>query len=365
MGYNCDGVRFDDTINAKIVGVKNDGIHDVSDALNSLFQNYSRVYLPAGTYLISKTLVVPDNTVIFGDNDNTIIQLASSFSLTPYAWRDSYKYPVISVGGNCEVTDLKLNGDTTAYKDLGMIGILVRGDFSVINHVIVDNINYFPDDWIDKHSGDPIGYGYETVNSPGYGISVMNASNVSITNCISENNAYEGIGTENSNYVVIKDCYVGDTNRTGIQVHRNSNNIIIDGCIIKNNNEYKHADITLHGAENLEINNVSINRCVIDGATERTACIHSVWAYEKNVRFTNNIINSKKEIMWLGQNPLSNIQNAIIVQNVFSVDLDNDGIVVNGNKCIITDNVFSVNGISVSVSGNDYIIKNNIGIVDE
>ena len=65
--------------------------------------------------------------------------------------------------------------------------------------------------------------------------------------------------------------------------------------------------------------------------------------------------------MWLGQNPLSNVENIIVSQNVFEVESGNAGIVINGNNCIITDNISS-DETNVTVSGGTLVVENNIGI---
>lgn len=66
MGYTVNGKHISSALNVKNYGVVGDGSTDDSDKLNAVLarSDCDSVYLPGGTYLISKTIQVPDGKSI-------------------------------------------------------------------------------------------------------------------------------------------------------------------------------------------------------------------------------------------------------------------------------------------------------------
>lgn len=355
MSYNINGIFTSYAVNGKALGLYGDGVHDDTTALNNILLNYDNVYLPKGTYLISGTLIVPNSTNIFGDGLDTKIQLASTFNLTGYAWRDRYKYPIIRVGADCAIKDLLLNGDETECRDMGMVGIWIAGNNSYCQNVSTKNINYFPDDWIGGESG------YGTVNAPGYALFISDCNNVSIDGGCFVGNGYEGIGSESAQNILIDGCYVGDGNRTGIQVHRYTKHIVIQNCIVNNTNVNKHADLTIHGMDDDYIDDVKIVNCSFVNPCEEKGSIQTVTGYEKNVIIQNCNFNSNNRCISVCHDRATGDETAskiIISGNIMKSVLD--GIYVRGNKCIITNNIIDCTGQDITVTGEDKTIANNL-----
>lgn len=344
---NCEDVRS--------YGAVGDGITNDTPALKYAFLHAKNIYLPRGTYLIDRTLFIPDNTKIIGDGKQSIIKLAGTYNLSGYPWRDDYKYPIIYVGANCILRDFLINGDETAARDQGQVGVWVSGNGTICYNVHTKNINYFPDAWIGGASG------YGTVNAPGYGFLVHYCKNIIIDSCSFDGNGYEGIGTEGTENVIIKNCFVGAGNRTGIQIHRYSKNIIIENCIVDNPNTYKHADLTIHG-DSEPIDKIKIIGCSFITACEEKASIQTVTGLETNVLITgchfnsNNLAISTKHDN-IGQ---GGSENVIIVGNI--IKSRKDGVSAYGENVIVTDNIVEYVENGISVYGESNVIENNINI---
>lgn len=356
MPYNIYGEFISSAINAKAKGLYGDGVHDDADKLNEILSNYKRVYLPSGTYLISKTIVVPNGTMLFGDGLDTIIQLADSYTLTGIAWRQDYKYPYLILYGNTVLKSILVNGDETASADQGQVGVMAHGDNISIENVKTNNTNYFPEDWIGGTSG------YGTVNAPGYGISVLNSSNVFVRDCVANGNGYEGIGIESSNFVTLEGCSVGDGNRTGIQIHRYSKNVLVSNCIVDNRNEYATADITVHGESDDYINNLEIASCKIVSVhnASQSGAIHTVTGAEENVYIHNCHINAHSSGITTSRYDQSSelSRKYIITDNI--INSDGKGIELYGNEAIISNNIITAGDMPIYMSGQDSVIENNL-----
>ena len=54
-------------VNVKMYGAKGDGVTDDTDIIQYCLNNFKVVYIPNGTYIISKPLIMPLNTIIMGD----------------------------------------------------------------------------------------------------------------------------------------------------------------------------------------------------------------------------------------------------------------------------------------------------------
>lgn len=379
MGYTVSGKHISSALNVKNYGVVGDGSTDDSDKLNAVLarSDCDSVYLPGGTYLINKTIQVPDGKKLFGDGDTSKIKLASSFDLTSYPWRSESghrtKYPLLYVGANCVLSDFCVEGDLTEARDMGQVGIMFHGNNTVCRDVSTYNINYFPDAFIGSNQQ---GYGPNDL-CPGFGLFIFGADNVSVYGGRYDGNGYQGIGVENANNIVLQGCYVGDSNRTGIQIHRYSKAVVIDGCIVHNENDDKATDIMMHGSKdsgNNTVKNVIIRNCIAYSSTgHRTSCISTVWGFEEDISIIGCNLQSDKDGIWLCAQPDpstggdggNSLRNAIVANN--NIIAGRNGVRVYGDKVVVVGNniTYGTEGTGEAVTiinGENKVVANNLSI---
>lgn len=376
MPYTVDKKLTTDSINGKAFGLYGDGVHDDTNKLNSLLDSgCAKLYLPAGTYLISKTIHIPDGVELFGDGEGTVIKLASSFTLTEYAWRDEgghrTMYPLIYAHDSTTCRDFKIVGDTTAAQDMLQVGLLISGDNVNCHNVSSYNINYFPQAWRDWKSQFPSGYhaGYgPNTYCPGFGIFIFEASNVHVYGGKHENCGYQAIGTDHATDVVVDGLYCGDTNAVGLQIHRACKRIVFTNCIVNDNEQNHTSNFTIHGSEEDGVcEDLIISNCVLNG-NAAALCFQSVWGYEKNVIITGCKMTSAADGIVIHRSPRSKsipigsvAEDFTITDNIIYTGQTGNGIVYNGDYGVITGNIVHYGGeTSISASGSHAVIANNI-----
>lgn len=102
----------DDKINVKQFGAKGDGSTDVTTIIQSCVNNFSKVYIPDGIYVISDTIVLPKNHKIEGESiDNTIIK-GNGNGKYIFQYMNSYDYQSFNALIN-QMTLTRLNENNT------------------------------------------------------------------------------------------------------------------------------------------------------------------------------------------------------------------------------------------------------------
>lgn len=373
------GFATDKVVNASAYTIGN-GLADDTAGLQKALDLAAggELFIPKGTYKVSGTLFIRGNTVVRGSGVNTVIQLAPNYSLTKTEWRETGgKWPIVTtdpgkvkttnesgettvVDGASHITvrDIAIYGDETAYHLKSQIGLQIRSNDSLVENVFVKNINYFKDAFPTRieNGGD---------NAPGYGIAVMYCDRVNVTGCICNGNGYEGIGTEGCNDVVISNCFVGDGNRTGIQVHRGSHNVTIANCTVNNINTLKDADITMHGHVDNPITDVKIIGCTIRGKGDKKGAIELVAGAEHGVIISGcNIESTTSSIYNEGFENFYDKGGSLIVKgNIFKSD--NDGLRLYSDYVVCANNVIdcATNAIRTR-SKVEPIVTNNLFVQD-
>jgi hypothetical protein len=179
--------------------------------------------VPTGTYLFSKTLVVPSNTRVVGQGSSSIFKLSETYSLTAVAWRSgnaANKYPYIMTTQDSENVVLEnfvLVGQTGGFVDMNEDGIMLQGTGHKASRLIVHEINYYPDQFTER-----------TCLCPAWGIDLYMANHCIVENVRIYHCGYEDIGVENSENITIRNSSFGDAKQTRVQVHRSSSNVWID-----------------------------------------------------------------------------------------------------------------------------------------
>ena len=316
-------------------GAAADGATDCTAAINAALSACPAVYIPRGEYLISETIVIPFGRKLYGAGRSSQIKLMPTFNLTPYAWRPNRpRYPIFVVQNNCVLEDFLLEGDDTTPFDGGMVGFYINGDHVALKNVSTQDINYFPDDWIGGTSG------YGTENAPGWGVGILHCTDVSITGGSFDGNGYEGIGTEDCDDVRITNVFVGNGNRTGIQLHRGSNKVTISNSVIDNTCVNANAQLTIHPEQNASeyITNISISNCQFGITDPREECIMFPQAYVDNLMVCNCILKATQNVSYMEGREVSTNGRFIFNNNIALCD-------TNGFRLLGGQNVFVGNYI--------------------
>lgn len=121
--------------NAKMYGVKGDGVTDDTTALQTVLNSQGNIYIPAGTYLISSPLIFKSNTFIFGaGRGKTIIKqkngasignsrgiLESQASMTAGATVENVTITALSIDGNQDNNTTSVDGIFANFLKSGLI----------------------------------------------------------------------------------------------------------------------------------------------------------------------------------------------------------------------------------------------------
>lgn len=185
----------------------------IQEALDELGKKGGGIlFLPAGTYVIEKTLKVPSNVILRGVGAGTIIK------------------PVLAIGERQYPDNRVIQNADEAKGNSGII----------IEHLVVD--------------GDLIGEYHRTGI---YGISLNNCDNCIIRNVIVRRCSGEGIlvayGKGNT---IVENCFVEENNH-GINIHHISGSVLVRNNICKRNGihkpQYGGIGIFVEGVENVSI----------------------------------------------------------------------------------------------------------------
>lgn len=332
-------------------GAVGDGVTDGTSAINAALvaAQGKTLYIPSGTYLFSGTLEVHSGTSIIGCGTSSVFKLADTFTLTPYEWRpedgglSTYKWPMMVIddqANGCMLQNFVIEGQTSAFVDQAEIALTVRGSNHIIDNIVTKNINYFPSSFSGRQ-----------YNAPGEGIELFKAVNVVVTNCRCVNCGYEGIGTESTTDALIQNCVVGDTNQTGIQIHRSSERIKVIGCAVQYTADaIAGTACTLHANVGVDMSDIWITDNHFDKG------VTLIGGAENYVHFCNNIVKSGA----LTRNGSIYRKNWVITGNQFL----SGGIVNQIDNCIIADNFLTVNtGYQmINMRGNNVVANGNVAL---
>ena len=279
-------------------GAKGDGVTDDSDVLQDVINKNRKVYIPSGKYLITKTIIIPSNTEVMGDGVSTeFICLGTASTLTPFQWStdygdDNYFYPYIvaNEATNVIVRDIYIHGNLTTEDQHIHTGMcFYDSDFCVADNVKITRVNYFPDNSpLPRPSGQW---------RRGWAISMFYCSNVEVKSGEFTYSPYENVRVgKNCKNVYVHDCVIKYGWRTGLQILRGCDGVVVERCeIIQDDFDTydTRACITIHTAEDNHIKNVIIRDCKLIGdlwsANGDSGGISIVGYYCENLLVENNI----------------------------------------------------------------------------
>ena len=259
-------------VTPQMFGAYGDGVNDDSDAIQVALDKGGVVYLPAGRYKITKTLTIGSNTVLMGAGDNSVIFLGDDgANLTPHFWYPadiepnypSY-FPYITTAENARgvrISRIRVEGNTETASANLHVGIAAESATDVqVDNVSVWKINYFPENAPPRPSGQ-----YRT----GWNIAFLRCNRAELANSTIQYGAYEcvRVGPHSEN-VWVHDCLMEWGWRTGFQVIRGCDNVVLERCTI-NQDDFDAYDtnscVTLHAAPDAHIGRVFIRNCDLTG----------------------------------------------------------------------------------------------------
>ena len=238
-------------INVKELGAKGDGVTDdylaIQNAINKASIDEKAVYIPSGTYIISKTLLLNDKTQIIGDGPFlTIIKLKNN----------------VDIGIKCQ-----LNKDVT--KGISIKDLQIQGDFS--NQSITQTAIYLEN------------YHY-----------------LSIVENIRIENVTKGIYITNSWYAQIKDISIMNVIEYGIEIYQKSMSEQVNALpLINIQQDGGKTAIYAHSADGAIGRGLYISKSTFEN-TKKTAIIieHMGNTSIRDCYFENNYLDTSDILIW-------------------------------------------------------------------
>jgi hypothetical protein len=149
-------VLNESVINVKDYGAVGDGVSDDTAAIQKCIDNYSSIFIPAGTYLLSNTLGVPTRKKITGESKNNTILLREATPKTNLGKLTSLQgaeddfnvnaffaliYPQSEFYNfDTTIKNLTLSAKLTNVVDYGIFA--PRAAHTTIQNVTIKNVNY-------------------------------------------------------------------------------------------------------------------------------------------------------------------------------------------------------------------------------
>lgn len=276
-------------------------------------ENGGVLYIKAGTYLLSKYIEVPQNTEIKGDGiDKTILKLAN-------------KSPPFVSGGDKRsgfvrartkdyiyVHDLTLDGNkanqnTDLESNYGRYGFFTEG----CKHIRLDRVKIIN---FQGYGFDPHGW-KNAPNGPLYG------RNITIVNCIAENNDWDGFTLDQSYNYRVENCTSKNNGRHGFNFCTGTQNSkAINNRAIGNGWYYygggRGCGINVVNNQGFGTGNITLKGNFIDSSKTAGVCLNDVFG----------IVVSKNTIVKSGNFNYNNPYSCMYFENVRSTT-------VQKNKC--------------------------------
>lgn len=298
--------------------------YEQSDIINEKLAKYKSVLLLPGTHIIDASIVMPDNSSIFGVGESSILLYRS-------------RIIGITVGANCELGSFSMiseTGHTTSWSENQYAGILVEGNLEEApfkgNTKIHDiSISGFMGAGIRGRKT-----GYYVANS-------ISAVNCKITNCYAgiildtwcEFNRFTNILSYN-NYIGLY-CFSGNNTFSNCDFSNNSVGIYLEG------NDENLSGNTGHG---------TIENCTINHSSNNTG-------YGILVKYiTGNGFLFKNCQMWYSKIQVEGSSGIVIDGFEFGQDIRIES--YNNSALFLMNSIFK-NVPTFSVSGNAIVKRNN------
>ena len=198
-------------------GAIGDGVTDDTEAINKALEHSNVLNMSAKTYLVSAN---PTTAVAITAHNKVINGNGATIKIKPVTGE---YYQIIGATGSTSISNLTIFGERDEH--IGTSGEWGKGiNLSKCNYAHIENVT------VKNCWGDGIYIGSDATETHDTG-----CNNVTITNCLIDNNRRNGISIIDCDNFVIDGCTISNTNgtspQTGVDIERNSNKQITTGTI--------------------------------------------------------------------------------------------------------------------------------------
>jgi nitrous oxidase accessory protein NosD len=293
--YYCDGIDDHIEIQQAICDLKGQSLDDCGSKNDYPPTDLKGVVkLLTGTFYINSNIYLYSNSILEGEGmNNTIIKLKDDAdSFLKYPNRETNRGGQSGVirskfEANIEIRHLTLDGNKFGQiRDIPAIhnDTFSYGRFAVyyevVDNAIIDNIrvmNYQ-------------GYGLDPHGTPGID---QPSTRIKVTNCIVENNNWDGITLDKLRDTIISNNIVAHNGRHGINIVTGSRRLVVSNNIVKNNGftySNKGCGIMAQNNDNFMTKDLTITNNMIENSGNDGICINSI---KGSIISSNNIMSAR------------------------------------------------------------------------
>lgn len=289
-------------------GAVGDGITDDTTAINKALEYSNVINMNAKTYLVSAD---QETNIAIAAHNNVINGNGATIKIKPVT---SEYYHIISVTGSATISNLTIIGERDEH--IGTTGEWGKGiNVSKCDHVHIENVT------VKNCWGDGIYLGSDANETHDTG-----CNNVTITNCLIDNNRRNGISVIDCDNFIIDGCTISNSNGTnpqaGIDIERNSDKQITTGTI-KNctfvDNYYAHI------LQENSSDNTTIENCTFKCQKRADSC--DISANSKKVTIVNCVSNPSKRATLICHNGDIDCFNHIVIDSATDLNSSYDSFI--------------------------------------
>jgi parallel beta-helix repeat protein len=293
--YYCDGINDHLEIQTAICELKGLSLNDCGSKSDYPPQELKGIIkLLTGTFNINSNIYLYSNSILEGEGmNNTILRLQDDAdSFITYPWKDinrgsqsgllrsefehniEIRHLTLDGNKNGQIRDIPLiHNDTFNY---GRFGVY----YEVVDNAIIDNVRVINFQ----------GYGLDPHGTPGID---EPSTQIKITDCIIENNDWDGITLDKLRDTLVSNNIVIDNGRHGINIVTGSRRLIVSNNIIKNNGfmyPQPGCGIMAQNNDDFLTKDLTITGNMIENSANDGICINSVLG---SIISSNNILSAR------------------------------------------------------------------------
>ncbi len=251
----------------------------IQDALDSIYSSgFGTLYIKRGTYLLSKFIEMESNIHLKGDGMNVTILKLADFA-TPWRIgtfrRSGFLRSTLRAGqscGNLTVSHITLDGNKLKQNNdsdsqYGRYGWFTEGcDNVTANYLHVMN-------W-QGYGFDPHGW----KSAPG---GALWAKNLTITNCVSDNNDWDGFTLDQTDGIYLENCIARNNGRHGYNIVTGTRNTYMKNITSINNGYYYFTGpvgcgVAIQNNMNFGTRNIIVTNGILINDSRGGVCVNGV-----------------------------------------------------------------------------------------